>query len=233
MTRSMGPSPFRRAREDRRRGGGAAWESDWPAALVAWLLARPFVDRLLSALLRMPRALMATVAVAGLALTVLAIVPLMVAWSAPSSTHEMNGGQMVPSTAPPDRPAEQEAVLAVVAGYNQASIAAGLLARADLLAPYLAPDGTAWRDVQDAYEQRRARGETTDAGLQRWGVLEVQVTGDTARVKTQEQWDAVTSVGGEIVSSRRGVLTRNTYHLRRSPQASWLIVSVDSTTLIS
>lgn len=233
MTRSMGPSPFRRAREDHRRGGRAARESDWPAALVAWLLARPFVDRLLSALLRMPRALMVTVAVAGLALTVLAIVPLVVARSARSSTHEMNVGQMAPPTAPAERPAEQEAVLAVIAGYNQASIAAGLLARADLLAPYLAPDGTAWRDVQDAYERRRARGETTDAALQRWGVLEVQVTGDTARVETQEQWDAVTSVGGETVSSRRGVLTRNTYHLRRSPRAGWLIVSVASTTLIS
>lgn len=232
MTRSMGPSPSRRTHKDRRHGGITARESEWPAALVSWLLARPLVDRPLSALLRTPRTLMATVAVAGLALTALTVLPLVFARSAPRSTHEMNVDQAAPPTAPADRPRE-EAVLAVIAAYNQASIAAGLLARADLLAPYLAPEGAAWRDVQAAYERRRARGETTDAALQRWGVLEVQVTGDTALVETQEQWDVVASVGGEIISSRRGVLTRNTYRLRRSPQAGWLIVSVDSTTLIS
>jgi hypothetical protein len=231
MNRPLRPARSGRAQKERQHPGVASRDGVWLAALVAWLLARPLVDRGLSAFLRAPRVLMALVAVVGLALTILAIVPLVAARPASSTVHATNAGQAVPTAAPDDLPGEREAVLAVIAGYNQASIATGLLARTDLLAPYLAPEGAAWRDVQAAYERRRARGETIDAGLTRWGVLHVRVTSDSALVETQEQWDVVTSVGGEVISSRRGVLTRNAYHLRRSPEAGWLIVSVESTTL--
>jgi hypothetical protein len=231
MTRSLRRSRSGRAQKEGQHPGVAPRDGVWLAALVAWLLARPLVDRGLSAFLRAPRVLMALVAVVGLALTILAIVPLVAARPASSTAHPTNAGQVATPTAAADRHSEQAAVLAVIAGYNQASIAAGLLARTDLLAPYLAPEGTAWRDVQAAYERRRARGETIDAALTRWGVLHVRVTSDSALVETQEQWDVVTSVGGVVISSRRGVLTRNAYSLRRSPQAGWLIVAVESTTL--
>jgi len=49
-------------------------------------------------------------------------------------------------------------------------------------------------------------------------------------VETQEQWDDIASVGGEVVSSQHGILTRNTYEVRRSPSAGhWLITTVSST----
>ena len=65
-------------------------------------------------------------------------------------------------------------------------------------------------------------------------MLRIAVAGDTATVETQEQWDDITSVGGQVVASRRGILTRNTYTLRRSQSmGSWLITDVATTTLIN
>jgi hypothetical protein len=59
------------------------------------------------------------------------------------------------------------------------------------------------------------------------------VDGNSATVETQEQWDDITSVGGAVVSSKRGILTRNTYALRRSPSLGrWLITTVTSTVVI-
>ena len=132
----------------------------------------------------------------------------------------------------PITPTDQE-VLTVVAAYNQASITAAVLNKADPMAPYLAPDGTAWAEVQAEYRRRATRGETHDPALTRWGVLNVAVNGDIATVETQEQWDDITSVGGEVVSSRRAVLTRNRYELRHSPSLGrWLITAVTSSLII-
>jgi hypothetical protein len=124
-------------------------------------------------------------------------------------------------------------VLAVVAAYNQASIAAAVLNKADAMAPYLAPDGQAWAQIQAEYQRRATKGETHDPALTRWGILQIAVKSDTATVETQEQWDDIASVGGEVVSSKRGILTRNTYELRRSPSPGrWLITAVTSTLVI-
>ncbi|HWQ13902.1 MAG TPA: hypothetical protein VNL77_13975 [Roseiflexaceae bacterium] len=202
--------------------------------VVEWLASRPVVDRIAAALLRYPRVLMAMAGVLGALLVIGALLPLLAPAAAPRPAAGVASVAASPVTpTPPAAPDAQRAVLAVITSYNQASISAGLLMRPDLLAPYLAPDGEAWMAVQAEYERRQARGETADAALTRWGVLQIQVADDTATVVTQEQWDVVTSVGGEVISSRRGVLTRNAYRLRRSPTAGWLIVSVESMTLVA
>jgi len=52
-------------------------------------------------------------------------------------------------------------------------------------------------------------------------------------VETQEQWDDIASLGGQVISSRRGVLTRNIYELRRSAALGrWLITTISSTPII-
>src|SRR3954452_3764275 len=56
----------------------------------------------------------------------------------------------------------EAATLAVITAYNQASITAAVLGRADVMAPYLAPDGQAWADAQAEYARRSTRGETHD-----------------------------------------------------------------------
>jgi hypothetical protein len=101
-----------------------------------------------------------------------------------------------------------------------------------VLAPYLAADGEAWREVQGEFERRARQGETSDAQLVRWGVLRTTITGDAARVETQEQWDVITSVGPAVMSSRRGVLVRNEYELRRGAAGVWQIAAVTTTPVI-
>lgn len=129
--------------------------------------------------------------------------------------------------------AEQSDLVAVVAAYNQASITAALLGRADVMAPYLAPDGTAWNEAQAEYERRATRAETHEPTLTRWGVLQATITGDTAHIETQEQWDDITSVVGQVISSRRGILTHNTYELRRAATGGrWQITTVTSVSVI-
>ena len=64
-------------------------------------------------------------------------------------------------------------------------------------------------------------------------MLREEITGDTAKIETQEQWDDITRVGGHIVSSRRGVLTQNTYELRRAATGGrWQISTVTSVSVI-
>ncbi len=88
--------------------------------------------------------------------------------------------------------------------------------------------------VQAEYARRATRGETHEPALTRWGVLRIAVDGNSATVETQEQWDDITSIGGQVISSRRGILTRNTYTLRRAPDpARWLITDVATTTIIN
>jgi hypothetical protein len=161
-------------------------------------------------------------------------------WPTPSQQMPTNGTTAQPALVlAPSAPAGQSApgdadVLNVVAAYNQASIAAAIVGRADVMAPYLAPDGATWAAVQAEYRRRAMRTETHDPALTRWGVLRIAVDSDTATVETQEQWDDVMSVGGQVVSSKRGILTRNTYTLRRASHLNrWLITDVTTTTIIN
>lgn len=126
-----------------------------------------------------------------------------------------------------------EAALTVIAAYNQASIAAAQTGDVTVLAPYLAPDGTAWTQTQAEYERRASRGEFVTAALIRWGVLDAAVDGATAMITTQEQWDVITTIGGTVISSRRGVVTRNVYTLTLDEAGDWRIVDVATTTLVA
>jgi hypothetical protein len=115
--------------------------------------------------------------------------------------------------------------------YNQASALAAMQGRADVLSPYLTPDGPAWRAVMREYARRAETGERHQATLVRWGVLASDVTPEGAWVDTQEQWDVIITIGERIVSSRRGILTRNRYVLRRDDDG-WRIVDIATTMLI-
>lgn len=197
------------------------------------------MDRLLGRAVAHPRLLQWIGALIGLLIMGLSLRSLFVADA--SARPAVQSGSAVAQSAPPDEGVERQAAnaaqsepLAVVAAYNQASITAALLGRADGMAPYLASDGTAWAEVQAEYQRRAARGETHAPTLTRWGVLHVAVTHDTAQVETQEQWDDITSVGGAVISSRRGILTHNTYELRRvAPNGRWQITTVTSVSVIS
>jgi hypothetical protein len=201
------------------------------------VLAWPLLDHLLRRGLAHPRALQLAGIVMGIAMVLLTMRPII--WPAertPASSRATQPVRAEMLLAPPDRlPGDSDAeVLNVVATYNQASITAAVLGQADAMAPYLAPDSTAWAEVQAEYARRAGRGEAHDPTLIRWGVLRIALTGDTAIIETQEQWDDLTSVGGQVVASRRGILTRNTYTLRRSTSLDrWLITNVTTTTLIS
>jgi hypothetical protein len=199
------------------------------------------LDRALSRLLDRPRALQVVGAIVGLAIVALTMRPLIWPTSspqpAPANTTAAGHAPepLLPTSTTSLASGEPDAeVLSVVAAYNQASITAAVLGRVEMMALYLAPDGTAWAEVQAEYQRRATRGEAHEPALTRWGVLRIAVTGDAALIETQEQWDDITSVGGQVVASRRGILTRNTYTLRRSPSLDrWLITNVTTTTLIS
>ena len=195
------------------------------------LLAYPALDRLLAMLLRRPRAIQLLGVALGVVLAVLALRPLVQPGLLPAAAAPI---EVSPAASTPIEPTNDDAaVLAVVTAYNQASITAAVLNTTEPMAPLLAPDGDAWAEVQAEYARRVARGETHAPALTRWGVLAVSVQGDTATVETQEQWDDITSVGGAVIASRRGILTRNVYTLQRSAAgARWQIAAVTSTTLI-
>jgi hypothetical protein len=199
--------------------------------VFGWLASLPLFDRALAALLRWPRALAGVVIVLGLAVTAGSTLPL---WTGASNEHASGTpATSVPTGEPvPEEAAAQQQVLAVVAAYNQASINAGLLGRVELLEPYLARDGEAWREAQAEYERRQQRGETSDASLVRWGVLRLEIQGDIATLETQEQWDVLTSMGPTVISSQRGVLVRNHYELQRTEADAWQIVGVETTPVI-
>jgi hypothetical protein len=198
------------------------------------------MDRLLGRAVSHPRLLQWLGALIGLVIIGLSLRPLFVsdAISATPAVQASSRSTAVAATSDQatDRRganAEQSDLVAVVAAYNQASITAALLGRADVMAPYLAPDGTAWTEVQAEYQRRAARAETHEPTLTRWGVLQVVATDDTARVETQEQWDDITSVGGEVLSSRRGIMTHNSYELRRAATGGrWQITTVTSVSVI-
>jgi hypothetical protein len=199
-------------------------------------LAMPALDQVLGRLLDRPRVLQVAGVLVGIFLAVLALRPLLSS-AAPVSLAAINAtpAQVVATASRQTAPtgSAEQAVIDLVAAYNQASITAAVLGRADAMAPYLAPDGTAWADVQAEYGRRAARGESHNPALTRWGVLRVVVDSDTATVETQEQWDDQTSVSGQVMSSRRGILTQNIYELRRAPSTErWLITTVTTTNII-
>jgi hypothetical protein len=190
--------------------------------------------------LRHPRALLVAASLIGLYLTAWSLAPLftVTSLSQAAAAPEVGGAGSIklaaPSTGALDEVQQGEReVLAVITAYNQVSITAGVLGEPAHMAPYLAPEGAAWHQVDVEYQRREGRGETTDAALSRWGVLRIAVQHDTALVETQEQWDVVTSVGSEVISSRRGVLSRNSYRLRRSTTGQWLIVAIETTLLVA
>lgn len=223
--------PFAARRRVRRsRTPGAKTAPQQPVTFDR-ILALPAVDRVLGRLLSYPRILQWTGVLVGLLLAILAVYPLVFPAPLPAAPALPQVAASAAQTLP-SLPADQ-VVLAVVAAYNQASITAAVLNKADPMTRYLAPDGQAWAEVQVEYQRRITKGETHDPMMSRWGVLKIAVDGATAMVETQEQWDDLTSISGTVVSSKRGIVTRNIYTLRRSPNlGGWLIMTVTSTLVI-
>lgn len=213
-----------------------------PAISLQRMLMLPAIDRMLGRAVSHPRLLQWIGALIGLVTIGFALRPFLAFNTSSTSTigpaQAGNRSTAIAATLDEDTDrrganADQSDPLAVVAAYNQASITAALLDRPEIMAPYLAPDGTAWQEVQAEYQRRAARAETHEPTLTRWGVLQSAISGDTARVETQEQWDDITSVGGVVISSRRGVLTHNTYELRRAATGGrWQIMTVTSVSVI-
>jgi hypothetical protein len=196
------------------------------------LLAQPAIDRVLGLLLARPRLVQAAGLMVGLLLIALTWRPLFVS-APPIAPVAPVALTQSPSQSPAPGTVDQ-AVVTVVAAYNQASITAAVLGRADAMAPYLAPDEQAWADVQAEYLRRASKGETHDPALRRWGILRLAVDADTAVVETQEQWDDLMSIGGQVINSQRGILSQNRYELRRSPSTgSWLITDITTISVIS
>jgi hypothetical protein len=202
--------------------------------VVAGALTLPAVDWVFSRLLARPRVLQLAGVLLGMVIVGLALRSLL-----PSAPPLVPAGasaasaQAVATAMPPATGSETQAAIDLVAAYNQASIAGAVLNRADAMAAYLAPDGNAWAEIQAEYQRRISTGETHHPALSRWGILRVAVDADTAVVETQEQWDELTSVSGAVVSSKRGLLTQNVYHLRRAPSTErWLITTISTTNII-
>lgn len=223
------PSPGLHARRRLRRRAANPEVPTSTALLGERLLAIRPIDRLCERLLIHPRALQMVSLLIGVLLVMLTLRPLL--WLPASHSTSLVRSATVPhsSVSSPDAP--EQAVLDVVAAYNQASIAAAALGRADVMGPYLAPDELAWAQVQAEYQRRTTRGEQHTPTLTRWGILSVAVDGDRATVETQEQWDDTMSIGGQIVTSQRGILTRNTYVLRRA-SGPWQITHVSSIVVV-
>ncbi len=190
------------------------------------LLLHPSVDRLLTVMLRCPYALMIVAIGAGVGLAIWHIAAIQSAPDAMSNLTRVVDMHGSLSPTPAITPAND--IVRFLAAYNQASALAAAQGRAALLESYLAPDGPAWQAVVAEYARRTSAGERRDSTLVRWGVLQSDITSAGGWIDTQEQWDVVITVGGRIVSSRRGVLTRNRYWLRRDADG-WRIV--DATTI--
>lgn len=230
-------TPFRRNRSHRRsmpshriarRQGKSRVPTTGDRAL-RWLLARPSLDRLLTAVLRYPRALVIAAIGAGVALAIWQISALQPAPEAvlsPARSVEVSARPTPFSTTTP-----VDDVVHFLAAYNQASALAAARGQAALLEPYLAPDGPAWQSVIAEYARRASAGERRDTALVRWGVLQSDITSAGGWIDTQEQWDVIITVGGRIISSRRGVLTRTRYWLRRDADG-WRIVDAATTEVI-
>jgi hypothetical protein len=193
----------------------------------------PTIDTALTTLLARPRLLQIAAALIGVALLLLTLrAPLWEETSTSSPKLEQPRPAIQPAPAAPAGTDEQIA-LNTVALYNQASIDAAAGGRPDAMAPFLAADSRVWADIQSEYKRRAARREGHEPTLTRWGVLQIAFRNGIATIETQEQWDDITKVDGQVLSSKRGILTRNTYTLRRDAGASWLITEITTTTIIN
>jgi len=201
--------------------------------LVSIILAWQPLDRLLIGAMRYPRALMGVAGVCGIVIAI---------WSLTRfgdviQDAEYRDPSFIVQGAYENSPLSQplppvpDDMVRFLTAYNQASALAAMQGRADVLSPYLTPDGPAWRAVMREYARRAETGERHQATLVRWGVLASDVTPEGAWVDTQEQWDVIITIGERIVSSRRGILTRNRYVLRRDDDG-WRIVDIATTMLI-
>jgi hypothetical protein len=190
---------------------------------------RRLLDRALTPLLHHPFLLLVLGVGLGTALVVWSLLP----WALPAKASEpAMSGQATTSPPPPSDISERDEVLAVLAGYNQASVVAGASGSVEPLMPFLAADGPALRAARAEFARRTIGDERSEASLVRWGVLQITIDGVQALVETQEQWDVITSARGDVLRSRRGVLSRNLYALRRS-SAGWRIVSVTTTPIVT
>ena len=190
----------------------------------------PVIDQLLGLLLAHPRLLQLSGVLLGVVLIALTLHPLVLPTQGSTSLLAPTVASQ-PSTVATNT--EEQAVIQVITAYNQASITAAVLNRAQAMTPYLATDGRTWADVQNEYQRRASTGETHNPVLTRWGILRVTVDAEIATVETQEQWDDLTSIGGQVISSQRGILTKNSYTLQRSPTTrNWLIIDITTTTVI-
>jgi len=115
--------------------------------------------------------------------------------------------------------AEEQAILAVLIGYNAAETEVGATLDAAPLMPYLDPDGPLAARRIASLAERRARNAPHVTMLQRWGIGAITVNGDTATVTTQETWS--NQEQGE--PSPRIATVRVVYTLRRSATHGWQI----------
>jgi len=201
--------------------------------LVSIILAWQPLDRLLTGAIGYPRALMGVAGVCGIVIAIWSLTR----FGEVIQDAEYRDPSFIVQGAYENSPLSQplppvpDDMVRFLTAYNQASALAAMQGRADVLSPYLTPDGPAWRAVMREYARRAETGERHQATLVRWGVLASDVTPEGAWVDTQEQWDVIITIGERIVSSRRGILTRNRYVLRRDDDG-WRIVDIATTMLI-
>jgi hypothetical protein len=201
--------------------------------LVSIILAWQPLDRLLTGAMGYPHAIMGVAGVCGM---VIAIWSLTCFGDVIQDAEYRDPSFIVQSvyansSLSQPLPPVPDDMVRFLAAYNQASALAAMQGRADMLSSYLTPDGPAWRAVMREYARRAETGERHQATLVRWGVLASDTTPEGAWVDTQEQWDVIITIGERIVSSRRGILTRNRYVLRRDDDG-WRIVDIATTMLI-
>ena len=201
--------------------------------LVSIILAWQPLDQLLTGMMRYPRALMGVASVCGFVIAIWSLIRFGDVIRDTEYRDSLSIIQSAYTQLSPVHPLPPvpDDMVRFLAAYNQASVLAAMQGRADVLSPYLTPDGPAWQAVIQEYARRAETGERHQATLVRWGVLASDTTPEGAWVDTQEQWDVIITIGERIVSSRRGILTRNRYVLRQDDDG-WRIVDIATTMLI-
>ncbi|MBO9334797.1 MAG: hypothetical protein J7455_08465 [Roseiflexus sp.] len=201
--------------------------------LVSIILAWQPLDQLLTGMMRYPRALMGVASVCGIVIAIWSLIRFGDVIRDTEYRDSLSIIQSAYTQLSPVHPLPPvpDDMVRFLAAYNQASVLAAMQGRADVLSPYLTPDGPAWQAVIQEYARRAETGERHQATLVRWGVLASDTTPEGAWVDTQEQWDVIITIGERIVSSRRGILTRNRYVLRQDDDG-WRIVDIATTMLI-
>lgn len=187
------------------------------------LLALPAIDRAFQSVLRRPRLLQLLLICIGIGAIAFALLPLFNPVPVPIQSQIQ--------TAVPVQASRDEGLYAVITGYNQASIAASLTNKPEIMRPFVNPGSKLWDGIEREYAKRMAQGTTKELSLIRWGVMRTTMSEDgaTAQVMTQEQWDSVGNIAGQITSSNKGMIFRNTYTLQRDPQQGiWLLEAITS-----